>query len=57
MALMLLLVACGVLAGSALTGCANSAPSATVPSGSQVVSFTATATGASQTTQVTVKIN
>jgi len=56
-ALMLVLVACGVLAGSALTGCANSAPGATVPSGSQVVSFTATAGSASQTTQVTVNIN
>jgi len=57
LALMLLLAACGVVAGSALSGCVDSGNGATIPSGSQVVSFTATAAGASQTTQVTVNIN
>jgi pectin methylesterase-like acyl-CoA thioesterase len=56
-ALILLFAACGVVAGSALSGCVNSRNGATIPSGSQVVSFTATAKGVSQTTQVTVNIN
>ena len=56
-ALMLVLAACGVAAGSLISGCGSSGGGGTAPSGSQVVTFTATAGSASQTTTVTVNIN
>jgi len=54
--LVVLLVACGVAAACGVTGCASSTTSAIgpTPSGSQVVTFTATAAGVTQTTSMTV---
>ena len=56
-ALMLMLIVCGVAAGSLISGCGSSGTVGTAPSGSQVMTFTATAGGASQSVQVTVNIN
>ena len=56
-ALMLVLAVCGVAAGDLISGCGSSGGGGTAPSGSQVVTFTSTAGGASQTATVTVNIN
>jgi sugar lactone lactonase YvrE len=55
----LLLVAVGVMASYGFSGCSKSSSgtSGTPPSGSQVITFTATAAGVSQSATVTVTIN
>jgi len=53
---MLMLVMAGLAAGIMGCGAGNAAPSGTVPTGSQIVTLTATASGVSQTLNVTVNI-